>query len=104
MKAKQKALDTLHHDSEWVNRKHPEGEGAELDYGDLAKLGRFEGTHPVVMAERIAAKDWTVPVEGKGIKRGKHKHETLKVRLHTFLENKILKRKIGEGKNYILIK
>jgi len=104
MKTKQKALDSLHHDSEWVRRKHPEGAGAELDYGDLRKLARFEGTHPAVMAERIANKDWTVPIEGKGVKRAKHKHETLRVRLLSFIENKVLKRKVGEGANYILIR
>jgi hypothetical protein len=104
MKAKQKALDSLHHDSEWVNRKHPEGEGAELDYGDLRRLARFKGTHPAVMAKRIASKDWTVPPEGKKTRRSKHKHETLKVRLHSFLETKILRRKVAEAKNYVLIK
>lgn len=104
MKAKQKTLDSLHHDSEWVKRKHPEGDGAELDYGDLRKLGRFKGTHPAVMAKRIAAKSWSVPVEGKRVRRPKHKHETLKVRLLSFVENKVLKRKIAEGRNYILIK
>ena len=104
MKAKQKKLDSLHHDSEWVKRKHPEGESAEFDYGDLRKLDRFKGTHPAVMAGRIASKSWSVPVGGKRVERPKHKHETLRVRLLSFVEKKILGRKIAEGKNYILIK
>ena len=103
MKAKQKTLDSLHHDSEWVKRRHPEGDGAELDYGDLRKLARFKGTHPAVMAGRISAKDWTVPVKGSNVKRAKHKHETLRVRFLSFMEKQILKRKVAEGKNYILI-
>jgi glycosyltransferase involved in cell wall biosynthesis len=104
MKAKQKALDSLHHDAEWVRRKHPEPNGAELDYGDLRRLAKFRGTHPAVMRKRIAGKSWTVPVEGKGVKRQKHKHETLRMRLLSFLENRVLRRKIAEGKNYVLIR
>lgn len=104
MKTKQKTLDSLHHDEEWVRRKHPEPEGAELDYGDLRKLAKFKGTHPKVMGRRISAKRWSVPIEGGKRKRAKHKHETLRVRLLSFLENKLLKRRIAEGKNYILIR
>ncbi len=104
MKAKQKALDSLHHGEEWLRRKHPEPEGAELDYGDLRKLAEFRGTHPAVMRRRIGSKSWSVPVEGRRVKRPKHKHETLRMRLLSFLENKILRRKIAEGKNYVLIR
>jgi len=104
MKAKQRELDSLHHDREWVERMHPEGEGAELDYGDLTKLARFEGTHPAVMKRRIESKSWSVPPKGKRVKRPKHKHETLRMRILTFIENRVLKRRIAEGKNYILIR
>jgi len=31
---------------------------AEFDYGPLARLRRWQGAHPRVMAERIAAMDW----------------------------------------------
>jgi hypothetical protein len=34
------------------------GGTAEFDYGPLARLERCEGSHPRVMAERIAAMDW----------------------------------------------
>ncbi len=104
MKAKQKTLDSLHHDREWVKRKHPEPGGAELDYGDLRKLAKFRGTHPQAMAKRIAEKTWSVPLEGKKTRRPKHKHETLRMRLLSFLENRVLRRKIAEGKNYVLIR
>lgn len=104
MKTKQKALDSLHHDAEWVERRHPEPERAEFDYGDLRKLAKFSGTHPEAMRGRIAAKSWSVPFEGKRTDRPKHKHETLRMRLLSFMENKILRRKIAEGKNYVLIR
>lgn len=104
MKTKQKTLDSLHHDPDWVKRKHPEPEGTELDYGDLRKLARFTETHPEVMKKRIASKNWTVPLEGKQRKRAKHKHETLRMRMLSFLENRLLNRKLAEGKNYILLR
>jgi len=93
MKTKQKALDSLHHDPDWVKRKHPEPEGTELDYGDLRRLAKFEGTHPEVMKNRIVSKSWTVPLEGKKIERPKHRHETLRMRALSFLENKVLRRR-----------
>ena len=40
----------------------------------------------------------------KKIDRPKHKHETIRMRLLSFLENKILGRKLAEGKNYILLR
>ena len=35
------------------------GAVVELDYGPLGRLERFEGSHPRVMAERIARMDWS---------------------------------------------
>lgn len=34
------------------------GGASEFDYGPLARLARFEGSHPRVMADRIARMDW----------------------------------------------
>ena len=99
MKQKQIALDGLHHDPEWVDRAHPDKTVA-YDYGPLRTLARFTDTHPAVMHDRIAAKDWEV-VERPGT-RGKHEHERLGTRLLTFLEDKILHTRIGEYKNYTL--
>jgi hypothetical protein len=100
MKKKQIALDSLHHDSAWVRARHPDS-AAEFDYGDLRRLARFPGTHPAVMAERMARKDWAAPLEGHG--RMRHKHERPGVRLLSFIENRLLRTRIGEYRNYVLI-
>lgn len=99
MKRKQVALDSLHHDAQWVNRHHPDKE-APFQYGSLKHLARFTGTHPRVMHRRIAEKNWQVQ-ENLTVK---HRHHRLGNRVLSFIENKILHRGIGEYRNYILIK
>jgi len=100
MKRKQIALDSVHHDAEWVRRRHPEPE-LLFDYGDLRTLARFRGTHPAVMRERIARKEWIAPLRGEG--RMRHKHERPSVRVASWIENHILHARIGEYRNYILL-
>lgn len=100
MKKKQIALDSVHHDQEWVKKHHPDQE-ARFEYGSLKNLAFFTGTHPRVMARRIAGKNWNVPINPAV----KHEHHRLWNRALTCLENKFLGGyRIGEYKNYILIK
>jgi hypothetical protein len=99
MKRKQVALDSLHHDAQWVDQRHPDKE-VEFQYGSLRHLARFTGNHPVVMHQRIAGKNWTIR-ENPAVK---HRHHRLGNRILSFLENKILRRGIGEYHNYVLIK
>lgn len=47
----------------WSHRLGPEAaaarpDAAAFDYGPLGRLERWEGTHPAVMADRIAGMDW----------------------------------------------
>jgi glycosyltransferase involved in cell wall biosynthesis len=100
MKRKQIALDSLHHPKDWVQRRHPEPELA-FDYGPLQHLKRFEGTHPAVMREWIAAKAW----DAANYRRAgtQHEHNRRSVRLLTWIEDKVLHSRIGEYRNYILL-
>lgn len=76
----------------------------EFDYGSLAKVPVYDGSHPAVMADWIARMDWQDKLQYKGRSRVKHHHDKLKYRLLTFIEQKILGgRQIGGFKNYILI-
>ena len=100
MMKKQIALSSVHHDSGWVKSRYPD-EDAAFDFGSLKTCRRFEGTHPEVMKERIAETNWTVK-PGKPNKKD-HKHDRLSVRMLTFIENKILHRKIGEYRNYVIL-
>lgn len=98
MKDKQIALDSVHHDKEWVKKKH-EGTATSFDYGDPRYLARFTDTHPKIMEERIALYNWDF---NSGNKAG-HPHEKIFDRARTFFEDRVLHYRIGEYKNYILL-
>jgi len=63
------------------------GTGVEFDYGPLGRLDIFDGTHPAVMRDRIAAMDWADTLREEdppGTRRAMlHKDERLKYRLLT---------------------
>jgi len=99
MKEKQIALDLVYHAQEWVKNKY-EGTGELFDYGDPSYLARFTDTHPKIMEERIALYNW----DFKSGKKAGHAHEKLFDRMRSILEDRILHYRIGEYKNYILLK
>jgi hypothetical protein len=70
----------------------------EFDFGELHGRARFSGTHPAVMRARIAAKDWEVRPG-----RRRQRHDTLRIRLLSFIENRVLGFRLGEHRNYILL-
>ena len=98
MTQKQIALASLHHDSEWVKKRYPD-ERREYNFGRLRTLGRFVGSHPKVMQKRIAEKNWEI----SPTKSSQERQDRLSIRILSFLENKILRRRLGGYKNYILI-
>jgi hypothetical protein len=65
------------------------GTDGGFDYGPLGRLPTYRGTHPSVMAERIAAMDWTDMLreeDAPGVRRAyRHKDERAKYRLLTAL-------------------
>jgi hypothetical protein len=79
-----------------------------FDYGPLDKVQTFTGTHPEVMAEWMAKIDWEEILQHTGkAKPGRplHKHEKLKYRVTSWLENTFRNGKtIGGWKNYRIIK
>ncbi|RKY62437.1 MAG: hypothetical protein DRP95_01550 [Candidatus Latescibacterota bacterium] len=98
MRKKMIALDTVHHGAQKA-RKRNLPEHIPFDYGIPDHLRLFTGTHPAVMAERIAQRNWDwipeTPV--------RHKHDKLWVRFRSWLEENILGNRIGEYKNYDLL-
>ncbi|MEM7162529.1 MAG: hypothetical protein AAF487_08840 [Bacteroidota bacterium] len=107
MQNKRKALDTIHKGKEKVKNMYA-AESDRFDYGPLKFAAKFEGTHPKVMKEWIDKFDWGDELYEKGSipkNRDPFKHEKLKYRLMTFLEQKILGGKhLAEFENYKLIK
>jgi glycosyltransferase involved in cell wall biosynthesis len=100
MKRKQMALDRLHHPEAWVQRRHPQPELA-FDYGPLEHLRRYEETHPAVMREWIAGKTW----EAADYRRAGtlHEHNRRSVRALTWMEDHLLRHRLGEYRNYVRI-
>ena len=78
-----------------------------FDYGPLQKLTSFNGSHPKVMKQWIAKHDWKAYLQYSGSRRKDrkiHKHEKLKYRIVSWLENNLLGGKsIGGFQNYIEI-
>ena len=103
---KKKALDTVHKGNEKVKEMY-KNVADVFDYGPLDKLAEFEGTHPQVMQEMIAKMDWQDKPQYSGKPnpmRKLHKHERLKYRLITWVEQNLLNgRQIGGFRNYKLI-
>ncbi|MFW6084095.1 MAG: hypothetical protein ACODAA_02675, partial [Gemmatimonadota bacterium] len=106
MQSKAKALATIHKGEAGAAEEHDE-RAARFDYGDLSRIPRFRGTHPAVMKEVIEAFDWGDrlrhgggPPEG----RPRFKHEQLRYRLLSWIENHLPGRpEIGGFRNYELL-
>ena len=106
MARKTKSLDTIHKGPEKVAELEKAGYYI-FDYGNLSKLAQFKGSHPAVMQDKIAAFNWGDQlkfVNSKRTNRKKFKHEKLKYRIISYIENVFLKGKqIWAFKNYILL-
>jgi hypothetical protein len=102
MRRKTIALDSLHHGRDWVEKRHPEP-SMPWDYGPLDRVAVFRGTHPAVMAGRIASKAWRAEDYSDPSHPPDHKHLRPSIRLLSALE-RIIGRRIGEYRNYILVK
>lgn len=107
MQRKHHAFETNHLGRRDADQRH--AERAEMyDYGPLGRLPLYKGTHPSVMADRIAAFDWGDDLDYSSdpprAGRPLHKHERLKYRLLTMLEEKLVGgRELGGFHNYHLL-
>lgn len=94
MQEKIKSFNKLWHDDKWVDKNIPEI--SEFDYSQIDSIEKFTETHPKVMTNRISKYNWNFipPVNQK---------RKIKDRLLSYIEEKTGAR-IGEYKNYILVK
>jgi glycosyltransferase involved in cell wall biosynthesis len=106
MQNKRRALDSVHWGSKRA-RDYYEKAPKDFDYGPLNRLAVFKGTHPNVMLERIAQMDWKDKLQYSGRPnpyRAPHKHERLKYRLLSWIEQHLMGgRQIGGFRNYQLL-
>jgi len=79
-----------------------------FDYGDLGKAEVYKGTHPQVMQEWIRQFNWADKLRvggGKIVNLNTFKHEQPKYVVLSWIEKNLLGgRRLGEFKNYILVK
>ncbi|HEX5003232.1 MAG TPA: glycosyltransferase family 2 protein [Bacteroidia bacterium] len=94
MQAKQQSFQKLWHTDEWVEENVPKAE--TFDYSGIDSLARFKGTHPAVMADRIARKNWQFTFDPS------QKKLSLQSRFLHLIE-RITGWRIGEWKNYRII-
>lgn len=82
MQRKQESFNKLWHDDEWVEKNVRKAE--QFDYAsNIDVLKRFAGTHPQVMQERIARKNWQFDYDLSFNKL------SFKQRLKNFVQNKL---------------
>lgn len=107
MQTKKKAIDTSHKGIEGANRLYADAPPA-FDYGPLNKLAVYSGTHPQVMAQKVAEFFWADQLQYSGHRnpnRAPHKHETLRCKVVSLLERVICPGDELFGfKNYQLLK
>ena len=92
---KQKYFNTLWHTDSWMKKNIADTN--EFDYSQIDSLTKFYGTHPSVMQKRIENKNWKFEFDPSNRKRGIK--SSLKIKFE-----KLLGFRIGEYKNYKLIK
>lgn len=107
MQRKKKSLDTIHKGEARVEELYSK-KASHYDYGPMGRAKTFKGSHPTVMAEMISRFNWSdrLNYTKKEINpnREKFKHDRLKYKCLSFMEQNILGgREIGGFKNYELI-
>ncbi len=109
MQKKRRAFETIHKGKEgsdriFQNLQELEQEQQGFDFGDLTKLSVYRKTHPNVMEEKIAQFNWADQLRLHRRQPTLHRHERLKYRLLTFIEQNLLGgRQILSFKNYRLV-
>ncbi len=107
MQTKRKAFDVSHRGKTVAEERFRDAP-KEFDFGPLNLLDEFKGSHPAVMKEWMERFDWADKLQYDGPSnpyRQKHKHERLRIRLMTFIEQKLLGgRQIFTFRNYNLLK
>ena len=93
--AKQQYFHSLWHDDRWLRENV--GDHAEFDYSAIDSLAKFEGSHPGVMQQRIAKRNWKFEYNPA------RKKLAFKTKIKLFVE-KLTGWRPGEYINYKLLK
>jgi hypothetical protein len=106
MQRKSRELATTHHGRTEAEKRYGAAEStAAFDYGSLERLAVFQGTHPAVMAPWLARIDWKDRLQYTGKSRTPQRHDLLKYRLLTFIEQRLFGGRIHLGaKGYVQVR
>ncbi len=94
MKVKQQEFNKLWHDDDWMEKNIKPAD--EFDYSIVDSIKEFKETHPAIMQQRIASRNWDITLDTSKLKM------SLKDRFLCYLEKQTGLR-IGEYKNYKMI-
>lgn len=106
MERKVKAFNIIHR-GQFVADKMDQRQLFKIDYGPLGKIPLFKGEHPAVMSNKITEFDWASELNysTKGQFSGKRKkHDRIKNRILTYIENLFFPNGLFTFKNYELIR
>lgn len=104
MQRKRVSFET-HFNGEEKGSQMKNSESESFYYGNLDRLNPFKETHPAVMKNFIKKFDWQDELNSEESKQRRHKHDKLKYRLLTKIEQNILGgNQIAGFKNYELLK
>lgn len=102
MQSKRKAMEVIHRGQRQAEARFSQ-EKAKFDYGDLSLLTVFNDTHPAVMRERMRLFNWADQLNYGRNPANRPKHERMKYRILTFIEQHLLGgRQIFSFRNYRL--
>lgn len=107
MQSKKKEQHSMHHGKEQAKKDYQLNPN-DFDYGPLGSIPVFKGTHPKVMNEFIEKIHWRHklnPAKKGKVDRPLMKHEKMKYKILSYLENTFNKGKdIGGYSNWVLMK
>ena len=86
----------FYHDDAWLAENVPAD--YQFDYGNAERLFRFEGTHPAVMADRVARSNWPFYFDAVELE----KKMTLRRKILQKIED-LTGYRVGEYKNYRML-
>lgn len=89
MKAKEVELATTHHGRSEALKKHGDGSSV-FCYGSVDRIPQFNGTHPAVMQEWMSRFDWADQLRQPNGAAVKHRHDRLKYRALSWIEQRLL--------------
>lgn len=106
MQSKSLVMDKAYHDPAKVDREYSI-KSLYYDYGDMQALEIFNDTHPKVMQSFITKFNWKAQLnytKGHKPNRKLMKHEQMKYKIFTWIEKKILKKRILAYRNFTKLK